>query len=246
VLIGPRLVAPCRLAWAGSEETQPPSPRHSRSSRAQPRPAQPRQARNFESRVVYRVADTLTARRDGLRSLQCSPQRRASGWLVTELDVATGVARRGHQRCTTDRSCFQALQRFCGGVVVDHDVADGAPQALSATVKEVIRDPKPILREAEKAFARVRPSQPPDRARRADYRRREMLCRSVKPVRIPRFIWSMTAGPPFGGVCGQLQPRTLKTLGSALAGVDTPTAAATMMAAPATSLVITRNSPTLF
>lgn len=108
--------------------------------------------------MVYRVADTLTARRDGLRSLQCSPQRRASGWLVTELDVATGVARRGYQRCTTDRSCFQALQRFCGGVVVHHDVEDWAPQALSATVKEVIRDPKPILREAEKALREYAPA----------------------------------------------------------------------------------------
>jgi hypothetical protein len=101
--------------------------------------------------VVYRVADTLTAKPGGLGSLQCSPHCRASGRLVTELDVATGVARRGkkvHNGSELFPSTATVLRRSGrsprrggrGAAGVEHNR------------QRVIRDAKPIPREAEKAL----------------------------------------------------------------------------------------------
>jgi hypothetical protein len=70
-----------------------------------------------------------------------------------------------------------------------------------------------------------------------------MPSRSVRAVSIPRLIWFATEAPPVGAGCWQLQLRTPNELGSALAGADSPTAAAPAIAALATSFVTKRDSP---
>jgi hypothetical protein len=52
-----------------------------------------------------------------------------------------------------------------------------------------------------------------------------------RPDWMPRLIWSTTEGPPFDTVCGQLQLRSLNTLGSAPAGAAIGTANPTARAA---------------
>jgi hypothetical protein len=95
------------------------------------------------------------------------------------------------------------------GLVVDRDYEDRARYAFTGTVKEVVFDLKPVPPEAG-AYCWARARFPP-----------------ARPDWIPRLIWSATEDPPFETVCGQLQLRSLNTLGSAPAGAATATAAPT-------------------
>jgi len=65
----------------------------------------------------------------------------------------------------------------------------------------------------------------------------------VTPAWMPRLIWSMTEEPPFETVCGQLQLRSLNTLGSAPLGAANPIDTARTVAPLNNIFVITRRSP---
>ncbi len=64
----------------------------------------------------------------------------------------------------------------------------------------------------------------------------------ARPDWIPRSIWSATDGPRFDTVCGQLQLRSLNTLGSAPAGAANPRAAPRTTAPLKNIFVVTHSS----